>query len=253
MANIRRAVDGALSQAQILEREVVSWGLGLAGVCSDAEQSLVRTRLESVAGEMPLAIEEDAVAAWAGAFGGEAGAICIAGTGANCFGRNEAGESARADGLGPLLGDRGSGYSIGEAALRAVCAADEGSGPPTSLLTPVLQKLEVVSVAQLVQLVYRPDFKRDRVASVVPIVFEHANADDAVARRVLENAGDALAATTLAVMRRLGLSRVAPVGGVLSQSSPLRERYESVLHGEIPDIKIEEARYDAAIGAALLL
>jgi N-acetylglucosamine kinase len=252
VANIRRAVDAALSDAQILEREVVSWGLGLAGVCSAAEQSLVRSRLERVAG-VQLAVEEDAVAAWAGAFGGEAGAICIAGTGANCYGRNDAGESARADGLGPLLGDRGSGYSIGEATLRAICAADEGSGPQTALLEPVLQKLEAASVEELVQLVYRPDFKRDRVASVVPLVFAHANTGDAVAHRILSDAGDALAATTLAVMRRLHLARVAPVGGVLSQNSPLRERYEAVLRREIPDIKIEDPRYDAAIGAALLL
>ena len=253
VANIRRAVDGALSDAQILEREIDGWGLGLGGACTANEQALLRARIEPVAGNARVLVEEDAAAAWAGAFGGEAGAICIAGTGANCFGRNAQGQSARADGLGPLLGDRGSGYAIGEAALRAACAADDRSGESTSLLAALLRNFETASVDELVQLVYRPDFKRDRVAATVPLVFEHARAGDAVALRVLHGAGEALAATTASVLRQLEVERVAPVGGVLLRDSPVRQRYESALRERIPGAQIVEPQHDAAIGAALLL
>lgn len=251
--NIRRAVDAALSSARVLEREVSGWGLGLAGACTASEQGVLRARLEPVAGAARVQVDEDAAAAWAGAFGGEPGAICIAGTGANCFGVGPDGQRARADGLGPLLGDRGSGYHIGESALRAVCAAEDGSGPQTSLLAPVLAAFEAGSIDALVQTVYKPDFKRDRVASVVPLVFEAARAGDAVAIGLLQQAGEALAATTLSVLRKLGVARVAPVGGVLTQESAVREQYESVLRTALPEICIEEPRHDAAIGAALLL
>ena len=253
VANIRRAVDGALSDAQILEREIDGWGLGLGGACTANEQVLLRARIETIAGNARVLVEEDAAAAWAGAFGGQAGAICIAGTGANCFGRNAQGQSARADGLGPLLGDRGSGYAIGEAALRAACAANDGSGESTSLLAALLHSFETASVDELVQLVYRPDFKRDRVAAAVPLVVEHARAGDAVALCVLHDAGEALAATTAAVLRWLEVERVAPVGGVLSRDSPVRQRYESALRERIPGAQIVEPQHDAAIGAALLL
>lgn len=251
--NIHRAIGIALSSAQTLEREVSGWGVGLAGACTEKEQNALRARLEPIANNARVLVDEDAAAAWAGAFGGEAGAICIAGTGANCFGVGTDGSRARADGLGPLLGDRGSGYSIGEATLRAVCAAHDGSGPETSLVAPVLATFEASSIDDLVEIVYKPDFKRDRVASTVPLVFEAARAGDAVAIALLHDSGEALAATTLAVLRKLNVARVAPVGGVLSQTSPVRERYESVLRAALPAILIQEPRYDAAIGAALLL
>jgi len=251
--NIRRAIDAALSGAQVLEREVTGWGLGLAGACTQVEQSTLFSRLELVAGTARVVVDEDAAAAWSGAFAGEAGVICIAGTGANSFGVAPDGQRARADGLGPLLGDRGSGYRIGEAALRSICSADDGSGPGTTLLRPVLDTFECATVDELVQVVYKPEFKRDRVASVVPLVFEAAVAGDAVAVGLLKDAGQALAETTLTVLRKLGVARVAPVGGVLSQASPVREHYESVLRAALPDISIELPIYDAAIGAALLL
>jgi N-acetylglucosamine kinase-like BadF-type ATPase len=74
-----------------------------------------------------VVVDEDVTAAHAGAFATfhvgstvlNSGVICIAGTGANSFGIGENGQRARANGLGPLLGDRGSGYRIGEYALRA--------------------------------------------------------------------------------------------------------------------------------------
>lgn len=251
--NIRRAIDAALSEARVLENEVAGWGLGLAGACTDVEQSTLRARLEPVAGAARVLVDEDAAAAWSGAFGGGVGVICIAGTGANSFGVGADGRRARADGLGPLLGDRGSGYHIGEMALRAICSADDGSGPATALLRPVLDAFEVATIDELIQVVYKPEFKRDRVASVVPVVFEAASGGDGVATALLRGAGQALAETTLAVLRKLNVARVAPVGGVLSRNSPVRERYESVLRSALPDIRIEDPQYDAAIGAALLL
>jgi N-acetylglucosamine kinase len=251
--NIRRAVDSALSNAQVLAREVEGWGLGLAGACTASEQDLLRPRLEAIAPGTRVLVDEDAAAAQSGAFGGGEGVVCIAGTGANCFGINVAGERARADGLGPLLGDRGSGYSIGENALRAICEAYDSSGPATTLLQPVLQAMGVTSVDELVQTVYQPDFKRDRVAAVFPVVLEHARQGDAVAIGLLENAGAALAASTAAILRKLGLSRVAVTGGVLTLESPVRERFSGALQEVVPGVSIESPQYDAAIGAALLL
>ena len=51
------------------------------------------------------------------------GLALICGTGAIVYGRSLAGQTARADGWGHLLGDEGSGYAIGLAALRAVMRA----------------------------------------------------------------------------------------------------------------------------------
>jgi len=253
--NVRAALEQAVEQAGATPTAIVSWGFGLAGACSDQEQSTLAASLRrglKIDESVPLIVDEDARAAQAGAFAGEPGVVCIAGTGANTFGINRHGQRARADGLGPLLGDRGSGYWIGENTLRAACRANDGSGPDTALLDGVLRQMQVEDVDGLVATVYAPDFQRDRVAALVPVVLECAAAGDAVAREILTAAGRELAATALAVLRTVGVLPVAVHGGVLNRQSPVREAFEATLRAAVSGILIQEPQHDAAYGAALL-
>lgn len=252
-AHLKQAMDAALAEANVLREQIAGIGFGLAGACSAKEKSDLREVLAPLCGSTPFVVDEDAPVAQSGAFAGGPGAICIAGTGANCFGVNENGEVARADGLGPLLGDRGAGYRIGEAALRAICAAHDGATSRTSLYAPCLAQLEVASVDELVQLVYRPDFTRDRIAALFPIVLEAAENGDATAQQLLADSGCELAHTTRAVLEKLNIKSVALLGGVFENAAPVRESFARHLSAAIADVKIVSARYDAAVGAALLL
>lgn len=250
--NIQEAVTGALKAARVQDNEIASWGLGLAGACTGAEQDLLRAAISPVCPAEKLIIDEDVAAAQAGAFGGGFGAVCIAGTGANCFGMNEAGQRGRVDGLGPLLGDRGSGYWIGEQTLRIICKMQDGIVPVSPLLQASLRQLQVPDVDGLVQLVYQPGFERDRIAALAPVVMDLASDEDAASINILKSAGRELAATTIAVLRELMLDQVAPVGGILSQKSVLRTTYETELQNVLHDVKVVEPQYDAIVGAALL-
>ncbi|MEO6906351.1 MAG: BadF/BadG/BcrA/BcrD ATPase family protein [Abditibacteriaceae bacterium] len=250
--NIQLAVAAALQAASVRETEIASWGLGLAGACTAVEQDLLHKAIAPICTAQKLVIDEDVAAAQAGAFGGGTGAVCIAGTGANCFGINSAGQRARADGLGPLLGDRGSGYWIGELTLRIVCKMHDGLVLKSPLLEKVLRQLEVADVDGLVQIVYQPDFERDRIAGLAPIVMQLSRDGDAASTDILQSAGRELAATTIAVLQPLNLQTVAPVGGILSQQTALRETYEAELKNAVVGAQVVEAKYDAVIGAALL-
>jgi len=250
--NIQQAVTAALRVSGVAQNEIVSLGLGLAGACTDAEQDILRKAIAPICPTQKLAIDEDVVAAQAGAFGGGAGAVCIAGTGANCFGINENGQRARVDGLGPLLGDRGSGYWIGEQTLRIICKMEDGIVPKSPLLEKVLQQLEIADVAGLVQLVYQPTFERDRIAGLAPIVMQLSRDGDAASTEILQSAGRELTATTIAVLQELNLQQVAPVGGILAQQTALRETYETELKNTINGMEVIEPKYDAVVGAALL-
>lgn len=252
LENIREATNAALSNAGVASEAIEAWGFGLAGARGQAEQDLWRERLQTLTGAARLAIDEDSAAAQSGAFAGGSGAVCIAGTGANCFGINARGERARGDGLGPLLGDRGSGYAIGENALRVICRAADGTSPTTTLSEHVLAHLQARDIDELVQLVYRADFTKDRIAALFPIVLQCAAQDDEVASILLRDAGHELAATTFSVLKQLDLSRVAVCGGVLSRETPVRAAFASALLAQMPNAQIEEPLHDAAVGAALL-
>lgn len=250
--NIAASVNAALKSARIHASDIQSWGLGLAGACSDSDKASQRQALLSQVGNAKIVVDEDAAAAQAGAFAGGAGAICIAGTGANCFGVNEKGERRGADGFGPLLGDRGSGYWCGEQALRAACASYDGSGPNTVLQESVFAQLGAKDVYELIEIVYASDFKKDRIAALFPLVLQAAGSEDVVALDILQRAGQELAKTTLAVLQPLKINRVAPVGGLLANNTLVRPTYENALREVMPDVQIIEPMHDALTGAALL-
>ena len=261
--NIRLATEAATGQSQLQPNQIAGWGLGLAGACTAREQQMLHEKIAALTPGVPVLVDEDVAAAHAGAFAVFddasnkirilSGVICIAGTGANSFGIGDDGKRARADGLGHLLGDRGSGYRIGEAALRALCSAADGSGAPTQLQLRVLDFLRIASIDELVPLVYHPDFSKDRVAALFPVVLECAQNNDLVATNILRQAGSDLAATCNRVLRQCTTSRIALSGGVISHQNLVRIALETTLRQTYSSLDVINSAYEADIGAALLL
>ena len=252
LASIATAVEAALGAANVARDAVSSWGFGLAGISGPAEKARWRAALAPIyAGN--LAVDEDVAAAWAGALGEEdlskGGAVLIAGTGANCFGQNASGERRRVDGWGPLLGDRGSGYWLGESAIRAAIAGFDGATAPTSLQNALLGHFEVENVEALVGVIYAADFRRDRIAAFVPHVIEAARAGDAVAADLLQQSGQLLAQSARAVLEPLNLKTLALTGGLLENSPEIRTALQAALGGEV---ELVEPRFEAVVGAAFL-
>jgi N-acetylglucosamine kinase-like BadF-type ATPase len=250
--NVRKTIEGALLEAGLKSDEVASYGFGLAGISGPEEKSRWQAALRPLFGEA-IAVDEDVVAAWAGALGEEGlqngGAVLIAGTGANCFGQNAQGARRRVDGWGPLLGDRGSGYDLGESGIRAAVAAHDGAAPATILLDALLESFAVTDLEALVGVVYAPDFRRDRIAGFVPQVLRCAREGDAVANQLLTENGQKLGRTASAVLEPLGLKRLALTGGLLEHSPEIRQSLQDSL-GE--SVELFAPYFEAVIGAAFL-
>ncbi len=97
-------VKGGVDRANI---RFASACLGFSGGPADKE-SIINEILSS---ERTL-VTHDGLIALSGATAGEPGLIAIAGTGSFAFGRNAAGETARAGGWGYLFGDEGGGLRL---------------------------------------------------------------------------------------------------------------------------------------------
>jgi N-acetylglucosamine kinase-like BadF-type ATPase len=256
VANVRAAIEGALEQARIGVGEVESFGFALAGATGEAQKKLWREALRPLYGAA-ITVDEDVAGALAGALGedglsqdglSQGGAVLIAGTGANCFGQDGHGHRRRADGWGPLLGDRGSGYWLGEAAIRAALAAQDGAAPATLLADALLKYFEAESLEALVGVVYAADFRRDRVAGFVPHILVAARAGDETARGLLRQSGALLGATARAVLEPLAVKRLALTGGLLEHSPEVR----AALAESLPGVELCEPRFEAVVGAAFL-
>jgi len=174
-----------------------------------------------VLGHDRCAADNDMVCGWAGSLAGADGVNVIAGTGSMAYGRR-GDRGARVGGWGEVFGDEGSGHAVAVAGLRLFSRMADGREPAGPLLDVVRDHLDLRHDLDLVGLVHeRWGADRGRVAALAPLVGRAARAGDAAARRVLQDAGGALAELVATARGRLGHDpdEVVPVswsGGLLA-------------------------------------
>ncbi|MCU1605567.1 MAG: N-acetylglucosamine kinaselike protein [Modestobacter sp.] len=227
----------------------------LSGIDTDAMQVELTRELRSREPRWTWLVDNDATAAWWGAFGGRRpGVVTIAGTGAVSYARSGA-RTARAGGWGALLGDEGSGYSVGRAAIIAVLRAADGLGPATALREALLGELQLAECHELIDHVHVQMSFTD-VAALAPLVVGVAQDGDSVAEAVVRRAADALVELADAAATRVGDDEVpvpvdaAFVGG-LAHSPYVRHVLRERLAGSQVCRWVEPAA-TAAVGAVLL-
>ena len=182
-----------------------------------------------------MVITHDGSIALSGATGGKPGIIVIAGTGSFAFGRNAAGETARAGGWGYVFGDEGGGFGLARQALRASLRMEEGWGPATILRDQLLRETGAADANDLLHRFYTAEFTRPRIASLAKLVDDAATCGDAVARDLLHRAAEDLERLVAAVQQQLHQNvPVAYVGGVFGSNTLLGRFLEIVKNAHPP-------------------
>jgi glucosamine kinase len=177
--------------------------IGIAGVDRDDEERAIRAIVHAICPGARILVVNDALIALVAGAHDAPGIVIIAGTGSITYGRNRAGEAARAGGWGHMVGDEGSGYWIGREAVAAVMRASDGRGPATRLTAEILTHFGVADVSRLPRIVYDRDVPRVNVAALGPIVQRVAEGGDAVARRILDRGAEELVIAARSVATRL--------------------------------------------------
>ena len=156
--------------------------LGLAGSAANGIGARVAARLRARFPELPIEIGPDirCVIEVAEADGGCVAAIL--GTG-GCVYADDGATLHRYGGWGWLVGDPGSGFSLGLDAVRACLAFEEGFGPGGALVDAVGAALGGPPTIDHVPAMQDGD--RAAVAALAPLVLDAAEAGDPVARGIL--------------------------------------------------------------------
>ncbi|MDD5622418.1 MAG: BadF/BadG/BcrA/BcrD ATPase family protein [Actinomycetota bacterium] len=134
------------------------------------------------------------------------GIIIICGAGSNCFGINEQGKEAKANGWDYILSDEGSGYEIGRKALRAVMKAYDGRGDATLLTKAILNELKLKNIPEFIEWAYSKGNRKDKIASLAKVVCESAEKSDAVGIRILEEEVKEVMDSIKVVVKKLDLT-----------------------------------------------
>jgi N-acetylglucosamine kinase-like BadF-type ATPase len=203
---VEKVVHEVMDQA-IGDRDIVPAAIciGIAGVDRPGDRAMMRDIMKRIGFKARIVIVNDALIALEAGAPGRPGVVIISGTGSIAYGRNAAGEAARSGGWGYVLGDEGSGYWIGRAALRAVLRAADRRGPETMLTPMLLDHFGVAEPQALLHEVYHQHLKPSAIGALATSVHQAFLAGDQAAAGILRGAAGELEGAALSVARRLDL------------------------------------------------
>ena len=179
--------------------------IGIAGADRPDDHAVLRGILRRIGFRERVVVANDARVAFVAGSQRRVGLALICGTGSIAWGRNASGEIARAGGWGWHLGDEGSGFWIGERAVREVLRGFDGRGPATALERPLFDHFGILRPEEIVHVLYDREYPRHLVATFSSQVEHAAQAGDAVAQRILADAAAELVLAAKTVVQRLRL------------------------------------------------
>lgn len=227
--------------------------LGIAGVDREPEREIVRGVLRRLGVRRSIRIVNDALIALVAGAPEGTGVVLISGTGSIAYGIDPSGKTARSGGWGYLLGDEGSAFWLGHAAVRQGIRAADGRGPATMLYDRIREHLNMQVPADLVEWFYDQEMSRTRVARLARLVEESAGDGDEAANELLEQAAQHLARAAQAVERQLAFPdpyKLVLSGGAFRACPSLVGRIEK--HLALPNARLVRLKAEPATGAVAL-
>lgn len=269
LQSIKSAIYTAVVEAQKLTDniniEAICIGLAGVGRPEDIEvvkgivQELQNSSLLPITWELSasnIIICHDALIALVGGVGYPVGIVVAAGTGSIVFGRNHNGDTKRVGGWGYILGDEGSAYQIAVAGMQAALKAYDGREMSTSLVEAFKQYLELATIEDLIEVIYRRGWGVKEIAALAPIVDNVAACGDEVAQGIIDDAVKELIKATSTVISAMFSHderfEVVTTGSVWQGKSRIRERFAASLMTMFPSAKVIFPRHEPALGAGLL-
>lgn len=240
---VQSTLDGAMPHAIVV---------GAAGVSRHEVREAIEGALRARYAGARIDVRDDAYIALRAAVPQGDGAVVIAGTGSIAFAQHgDAGY--RCGGYGYLLGDDGSGFTIGSAAIGYLLRSYDGRVARDELASAMEKHLDVNDLEGVLQAVYRAENPVATVASAARIVLDLAQAGQRSATKIVQTAALALGELAKSVIKRAGLTgEPAPIvlaGGLLQSNNLLTYLVETRLLNEHPTMPVTKLSAEPCLGA----
>ena len=179
--------------------------------------------------------------------------MIICGTGSNCFGINEEGQEAKANGWDFILGDEGSAYEIGIKALRSIMRAFDKRGKKTLLTHSILKDLNLDNIQDLIDWCYNIPFSSERFAALTKTVCSSAELGDKISIKLLKDEAKEALISISVVAKKLKLTSrqfdIIYVGSVFRcekyfkqvLTDGLKEKFPKINFAPLKDIPVSGA------------
>ncbi len=245
---LQAVIRDVCETAQVSPQQIQHVCIGMAGASLAEAVHWAQQTIRELTPDATIYVAGDHVIAHRAAFGTSPGVLVISGTGSIAFGRNQAGETARAGGWGPNVSDEGSAFWVGrEAVTTALHNFDFGTSD--GLLSTIAKSWQVAPE----EVIRLANASEPRFPELAGPVVEAAEQGDASARDITNRAGKSLACLASAVIKRLwpngGVVPVALAGGVLHGSQLVRQAFKDAMKAEQPQAAVSFAYVRPVLGA----
>lgn len=229
---------------------------GLAGVGESGRDVEVANLLSNYLPRgTKILIKNDAFNALYSGTLGEPGVVQIAGTGTITFGFNEEQKMVRSGGWGYLFDDEGSGFYLGNEALRAVFKEFDNRGPTTSLTTRFLNYFQVQAVPDIIGKVYGEEHPRSVIAPLARLVVEASVANDEVSKNIILNACKEMMLSVISCHNQLfGAEHPTTIvlsGGVFTNSELFIRQFKELSYETLPNVIFQQTKVPPVGGAVI--
>ncbi|MFI6035003.1 N-acetylglucosamine kinase [Streptomyces sp. NPDC051315] len=187
------------------------------------------------------------------AAGLDEGAGLVAGTGSVAVGRLPDGTAVQVGGWGAVLGDEGGAAGLVREAARAVWAAHDRGEEPEALALGLVAAFGVPEVPALGAALEGASAVSAEWGRHAPVVFTAAADGSPLARRVISQAGGALAALVARLAARgVPVGDVVVAGGTILAQPPLYRAFTTALTESVPAARARPLRVPPVTGAVAL-
>lgn len=239
----------------LAERHVDAVFVGAAG---SGREEIART-LEALIGSAfrgaRIVVGNDAAIALRAAVPEGPGAVVVAGTGSVAYAEN-GDRQVRVGGLGYRIGDEGSAYAIGMAAVRHYGRVLDGRARRDETSDLVARTLDAPDRDTYVAALYDAPIVPARFAVMAPSIIAFAGKGNFIATRIVQEASQELGNLVKSAVVQAGLPDASPAivlaGGLLRENSLLTFLLETRIVGDVPGAQVVRGADGAARGALRL-
>ncbi len=241
--HILKAIEGCIEQ---VSGKCVFVCVGAAGIETGEYKQKLKEQIETLL-HIPTFTTNDAVLGLYAALEGRDGVLVISGTGSIACCKWQ-GVTSRVGGWGHLINDDGSGYSIGQQAIRRIMDNSDEDRPGTPLEQGIFNHLGITNLRQLTQFVY--SHQKSDIAALLPVVERLAENGDEQAAAILIWAGEQLANLVFKVCKRHGVLEplIGISGSAITKTRMTKAAFEQAIANRYAKYEIVMGKNDPAKG-----
>jgi N-acetylglucosamine kinase-like BadF-type ATPase len=253
---LEEIINDILLNAKIKIKDISGIGAGFAGAGRSNDAEGLRLKFNELIESkyhlnIPVVITTDIMITLEGAFNGDEGAVLISGTGSIIYAKDKRNIYYRAGGFGRIIGDEGSGYTIGKKGLAAAAKYFDSRGKENKPVKYLKENFNVCSSEELIIKVYEENFEPSEFA---PFVIMGAEENDETCKKIIDEEAEELVLHIKAVKNyfknkiKLSLS-----GGVVAADNYFSKLVKEKIALRFPNVEVVDPLYPPEIGAILFL